>query len=125
MYTIVEQAVQYPFKCALTGSEVGPFVDTGVNYETATGVYPEARIYIATIAVAELAELAGILPDVASKSAHETQIYNRGRFDAVKEGLGDDVRRVADSLGTVAAELARELAPVGANQDDPFADGSE
>jgi hypothetical protein len=125
MYTLVDQAVQYPFKCAITGSEVGPFVDTGVNYETATGVYPEARIYIATVAVAELAQLAGQLGDIHVTAQHEQAIYNRGKLDAVREGLGNDVHRVADSLAAAAVYLLGSVAAVGADEDDPIADPFE
>jgi len=125
VYTLVEQAVQYPFKCALTGTEVGPFVDTGVNYETATGVYPEARIYIAAAAVAELAQLTGLFGDVHVLAQHEQEIYNRGKIDAVREGLGNDVRRVADSLAAAAVYLLGGVAAVGAHENDPIADPFE
>lgn len=117
MLTLVQQAVQYPFKCAISGTEVGPFIDTGVAYETRSGMYPDARIYIAVSVVREIAEVAGVTEGAQINQARLTEEYNRGKFAALTEGLGDDVLRVADSLGAIARVLAGELASVGASPD--------
>jgi hypothetical protein len=128
MFAIVEMATQYPFKCALSGTELGPFVDTGIDYETRTGAFANARIYIATSVLPEILQVAGLLGDPHATAMHEAAIYNRGKLDAVKEGLGNDVRRVADSLGALAAELVSSVLAVGTQEDhgtvgpddDPF-----
>lgn len=113
MLTLVEQAVQYPFKCAVSGTEVGPFIDTGVSYETRSGMYPEARIYLAVAVVREIAETAGVVAGAEINEARLAQEYARGKFAAAQERLGEDVLRVANSLGDIAAVLARDVAPVG------------
>jgi len=114
VFTITEKATQYPFACALTGTEKGPFIDTGVVLDAA-GPY-DRHIYISVETVKELAQVAGVGPSAAEIERQLQARENFGRFEAVKEGLGPDVRRIAASLGDIARALVDErdgVAPVG------------
>lgn len=110
-YVVVENPTQLPAVDFLTKSAVGPFVDTGVDAKF--GERKVGHIYLSKSTIAELAELIGI-----TNTATEQQLeaaYNRGKFDALQEGLGDDLSRVADAFTRWGAALAAD--PAGSSAD--------
>lgn len=101
-YRVVDHPELQPGVDYLTKSGVGPFVDTGVDIK-----YLErklGRIYLSEATIRELAEKIGI-----TNTATEAQLakaYHQGKIDALKEGLGNDLVRVADALLRSGVALA-------------------
>ena len=110
MLVTVPNATEFPYRDAVTGSEKGPFIDTGIIMPFDHSEGAARRVYLSLDTVREMAQMLGLVndPDVAKKAI--TEAYNQGMLDAVKEGLDGDVRRVADRLGAVAQYLAGDVA---------------
>jgi len=79
----------------LTQSANGPFVDTGGDYRDRTGRIM-GRVYLSIDTIRHLADVAGVL--ATSSDAELTRAYNKGLVDGVKEDLGGNLVRVADTL---------------------------
>lgn len=97
---IYDTVPTFPFKDYVTGTEIGPFVDTGktVRFDRAD----VGRIYLAKSTVAELASDLGLSEDPEERDRALAAAYNRGKLDAALENLSGDtasvLRRLADAL---------------------------
>lgn len=80
----------------VTGSAVGPFVDTGRNIQDQAGRVL-GRIYLSKDTVAEMARELGLIGGHSDSTALETA-YLKGKLDGLKEELGGDIYAVADTL---------------------------
>lgn len=100
-FKVVEHPTLQPATDIVTGTGVGPFIDTGRDIKF--GERTIAHIYLSKASVEEMARELGLV-----EGATEAQLlvaYNKGKMDALKEGLGDELVRVADALARWAAVL--------------------
>ena len=83
----------------VTGSTVGPFIDTA--YDVPFGL--RGRVYLSVETIEEMARVAGLFdsPDKKTKALIEAA-YGRGHDNAVRESLGGDLRNIHDRLAVVA-----------------------
>lgn len=93
-YSVTEYPTKAPAVDYITNSAVGPFVDTGRDVVINGRVF--GRIYLSESTVREMAESLGILETTTQKQIDDA--YLRGKVAALKEGLGDELVRVADVL---------------------------
>lgn len=91
---IVEGPAEQPAVDYLTGSAVGPFIDTGVYAEDRQTGRRYGRIYLSKDTVLSLAALLGGVPT----PQEERTEYARGFLDGVKENIGGDLVRTSDAL---------------------------
>lgn len=80
----------------VTGSGVGPFIDTQRDIRDQAG-RNLGRLYLSKDSVAEMARELGLLGGHADSTALEAA-YNKGKLDGLKEELGGDLYSVADTL---------------------------
>lgn len=102
---LVQRAELYPYKDAITGSERGPFIDTGIQTTPDFGDMLGQRIYLSLDTVREMAQLAGITEGVRDTQEAHTRGYVEGKLDAAKEELGGNLARVVGDLGVVVDYL--------------------
>lgn len=101
-YSVTEHPTLPPAVDYVTGTGVGPFIDTGRDIE-GPGGRNLGRLYLSKSTVEEMARELGI---IGTESHQATQAaYNQGMFDALQEGLSDDLVRVADTLSRWGAAL--------------------
>lgn len=101
---IVESPAEFPGVDYLTGSAVGPFVDTGVYVTHKETGRRFGRIYLSKATVLALAEMFG-----EGLRGPSSEDYARGYFDALKEdtrgtldATARDLRRALDIIAPVA-----------------------
>lgn len=100
-YKVVENPTLQPAVDYVTGNGVGPFIDTGRDIKF--GERTIGRLYLSKSTVAEMARELGLLETVSEQQLQDR--YNKGKLDALKEGLGDDLVRVADAFARWGAVL--------------------
>lgn len=104
-FQLMPTAISTPGVDWITGSDKGPFIDTG--HEVQFGKF--GRLYLSVDTVREMAEAAGLFDEGASDgaiTAHAAE-YFRGYSDAVKENPNGHLADIVDRLGSVAAALGR------------------
>lgn len=97
----------------VTGTGVGPFIDTGRDIRDQAG-RNLGRLYLSKDTVREMAQELGLLGGPAGATA-QMAAYNKGKLDALQEELGGDLYSVTDTL----RRWLEYVAPAG----DPAADG--
>lgn len=92
----------------VTRSPNGPFLDTGINLT----VESKGRVYLSVETIREMAEIAGILEthNAQEKKLHETEIYNTGYRDGLKEG-NELVERLTTIGGFIAPHSGGAAVP--------------
>jgi len=114
---IVEGPEEYPAVDYLTGSAVGPFIDTGVyavNRETGRRF---GRIYLSESTVRYLNSLFDA--DPVAQAERRNRDYAEGVLDGTRDVIGPDLVRVADSL----RRFLDRVAPVEPPEDPEQSDG--
>jgi len=113
-YAVVEAPDRQPAVDYVTGSGVGPFIDTG--RDITFGDRKIGRIYLSKSTVREMAQEFGLIGQALPEDEKD-RIYRRGKQDATKENLHADLRdvvailrRVADSLDGGAPVVAPDPA---------------
>jgi hypothetical protein len=115
-FSVVESPALHPGACWITGSQVGPFIDT----QTDVPFEKRGHVYIGLDALREMAFEAGLFKGLVPE-ARVQEAYNNGRLDALKEDtngtadrLSAELRRAADRIDAVRtdAEAAAEAARV-------------
>lgn len=98
-FTLVDGApTRSPGVDYLTGTTVGPFIDTGKDVQLPDG-RKLGRIYLAKSTVEELAREFGITNnDKVRIDALVNEAYNRGKLDGLKEEIGGDLNDVVNVL---------------------------
>jgi hypothetical protein len=91
---VVTAPTEQPAVCYLTGSSVGPFIDTGLYAEDKITGRKFGRIYLCKDIVLALAAMFDEKPTPAQERAS----YSRGFLDGVNSELGPDLARTADGL---------------------------
>lgn len=84
----------------LTRSGEGPFIDTGLDVLLRTqpgNPIIKERVYLAVSTIRQLAQMAGIVGEVADNS-RDAALIARGKLEGLNEGLGDDLANVARTL---------------------------
>jgi len=114
---LVQSATLYPYKDAITGSEKGPFIDTGIQTTPDFGDQLGKRIYLSLDTVREMAALAGVTHAAADTGEAHTRGYVEGKLDAIQEDLGGNLARIAGDLGVVVAHLRARTGDVVAAED--------
>ena len=109
---VVDAPTEQPAVCYLTGSSVGPFVDTGLYAEDKVTGRKFGRIYLCKDIVLALADLFGERPTPEGARAE----YAKGFLDGVKSELGPDLARTADGLRRY---LDHAVAVVDSASDQP------
>lgn len=102
-FQLMPTAISSPGVDWITGSDKGPFIDTG--HEVQFGRF--GRLYLSVDTVREMAEAAGLFDEGRSASelsAHAAE-YFRGYSDAVKENTIGHLTDIAARLGSIAAAL--------------------
>lgn len=113
-FTVTNAPERLPGVDYITGTAVGPFVDTGRDIE-GPGGRNLGRIYLSKDTVAEMARELGIIKGHDENIAVQAA-YNKGKLDGLKEELGGDIYSIADTL----RRWLEHIAPAG----DPAADGT-
>lgn len=80
----------------VTGTGVGPFIDTGKDITDMAG-RKIGRLYLSKDSVAEMARELGLITSHDDNIAIQTA-YSKGGLDMLKEELGGDLYSVADTL---------------------------
>lgn len=106
-YKVVGIAEKAPGIDYVTGSAVGPFIDTGKDIQIGDRRF--GRIYLSKSTVAEMARELGIVGGAAGNAAIEAA-YNKGKLDALKEELSGDLYSVADTLRRWLAHVDSDVA---------------
>lgn len=125
-FVVVESPTMLPGNDFITGSHIGPFIDTGVQ------VRPERRghVYISVETIREMAEAAGVLKETRQSvvDRYEPMLqneYDRARVDILKEIENDPVRLATAELLRAAGALAPRSAPLDAAGGDSDDDADE
>lgn len=113
-YKIVDAPELQPAVDYVTGSGVGPFIDTG--RDITFGDRRLGRIYLSKSTVAEMAAELGITGGSATDEALQNA-YVSGKLDGLRESLGGDLYRVVNTLERWLASLRTDLAPAPAAED--------
>ena len=103
-FQLMQTAISTPGVDWITGSDKGPFIDTG--HEIQFGKF--GRLYLSVDTVREMADAAGLFDEELRSSvvsSHAAE-YFRGYSDAVKENPNGHLADIIDRLGSVAAALA-------------------
>lgn len=93
-YKIVDAPTLQPAVDYVTGSGVGPFVDTG--RDITFGERKLGRIYLSKSTVAEMAHELGLSKTVDEGALHSA--YAQGKLDGLMETLDGDILRVVNTL---------------------------
>jgi len=80
----------------VTGSGVGPFIDTQRDIRDQAG-RNLGRLYLSKDSVAEMAREFGLIGGHADDTAINAA-YNKGKLDGLQEELGGDLYSIADTL---------------------------
>lgn len=110
--TLVDQAVMPPGACFLTGTNVGPFLDTGYQVDD---LVDQGRIYLAESTVSELAQQLGYAPPNAWRREQEELAVLRAAL-AERDELIGKLRGTLDSLlnaGFTTSEPPPAASPEG------------
>jgi hypothetical protein len=110
-WTLTDAPTLAPAVDYVTGTSVGPFVDTGI--EVAFG--NKGRLYLAESTIREMAEQLGLFEvrNAVAVELHETEIYNAGYKAGLTQSgeLDGLLRTVADRL-VPGPDLGADAAPV-------------
>ena len=107
-YKVVGTAGKAPGIDYVTGSAVGPFIDTGRDIQLPDG-RRLGRIYLSKTTVAEMARELGLIGGSADSTALEAA-YNKGKLDGLQEELSGDLYSVADTLRRWLAYVDSDVA---------------
>lgn len=93
-YEITDAPTKQPAVDYVTGSGVGPFIDTG--RDITFGERKLGRIYLSKSTVAEMAREFGIIESASDEAIRGA--YAQGKLDALRETLDGDIRHVVSVL---------------------------
>lgn len=111
-FTVTNAPERTPGVDYVTGSGVGPFIDTGRDITDMAG-RKIGRLYLSKDSVAEMARELGLIGGHADTTAVDAA-YNKGKLDALQEELGGDLYSVADTL----RRWLEHVAPAGSAAAD-------
>jgi len=111
-FRVVEAPELQPGVDYITGSSVGPFVDTG--RDMTFGERKLGRIYLSKDTVAELAHELGITASATASQEALDRAYAQGQIDALKETLGADLVHVVRTLDRLVRALGPDVAVAAA-----------
>lgn len=100
----------------VTGSGVGPFIDTGRDIRDQAG-RNLGRLYLSKDSVAEMARELGLIGGHSDDTAIQTA-YNKGKLDGLQEELGGDLYSVADTLRRWLEHVAPAGDPAGSGRQE-------
>lgn len=115
-FTVVDNPDKAPGVDYVTGTSVGPFIDTG--RDITIGERKFGRIFLSEDTVREMARELGIISDDNASEGALSAAYARGQLESVREDLGGNVARAVAVLGSLAdglrsADLAAREAAEG------------
>lgn len=113
---IVQNPEEFPGCDYLTGSVIGPFIDTGVyvtNKETGRRF---GRIYLSQDTIRYLNSL--FEADPVADGALRTREYAEGFLDGTRESVGPDLVRIAHDLRRYLDVVAPDGPAVGDSEGD-------
>lgn len=120
-YALVTHPDRQPAVDFLTRSVEGPFVDTGVDVilRSRPGEpLRTERVYLSVATIRHLFELAeGISGSSEQAVQTRAQLVAQGKIEALKEGLHDDISRLARDLHRIVSDAG--LDGGGAVSDPP------
>lgn len=116
-FTVTDAPTHTPGVDYVTGSGVGPFIDTGRDIRDQAG-RNLGRLYLSKDSVREMAQELGLLGSPEGSVALETA-YNKGKLDALKEELGGELYSVAGTL----RRWLEHVAPAGDSAGDSSTKG--
>lgn len=96
-FKVVDAPTLAPAIDYVTGTAVGPFIDTERDIVDQAGRIL-GRLYLSKDTVREMAAELGIIGGHADRTALE-DAYHRGKLDGTKEELGGDIFAVSATLG--------------------------
>lgn len=121
-YRLTDAPMLAPGSDFLTGSGVGPFVDTGRDVQFSE----VGRIYLSISTIQEMAEGAGLFDSLRAELTEAQNVgYQLGYADATKENIGGAITDLYTRLGPLADRLsasdveAREPSTSRRNDDEP------
>lgn len=103
-FKVVDAPVLAPAVDYVTGTAVGPFVDTERNVIDQAGRIL-GRIYLSKDTVREMAQELGLIGGHADRSALD-EAYHRGKLDGLQEELGGDIHDISATLRRWLAYVA-------------------
>jgi len=95
-FTVTNAPERLPGVDYVTGTAVGPFIDTGRDIEGPGGRIL-GRIYLSKDTVAEMARELGIIKQNDDSIAIQAA-YNKGKLDGLREELGGDLYSIVSVL---------------------------
>lgn len=118
-FTLMTTPILHPGIDLISGDNAGPVVDTGYDIEPSYRMV--RRLYLSVDTIRELATTAGVLDErpTVGQILYETEAYNRGFSDAVKEGVGGQLVELVDRLGLLTHLLG------GGSDPDPEVDAPD
>lgn len=113
-FTVVDAPTLAPGTDYVTGTAVGPFIDTGRDIRDQAG-RNLGRLYLSKSTIAEMARELGLIGGHADSTAIEAA-YNKGKLDGIQEELGGDLYSVTDTLRRWLAHVDSTGSAVGNGQ---------
>lgn len=107
MLHIVAEATEVPGRCAISGSETGPFLDTQVT------IPRHGRLYLSIPYLNSVSSETGFVP----AAEHEKVLEERDELMGAVEGLSRRVERFDEDVQNVADAMISWLAVVKARND--------
>lgn len=117
-FKVVDAPTLQPAIDYVTGTGVGPFIDTGKDI-LGPGGRIMGRLYLSKDSVAEMARELGLVGGHADRSALD-DAYHRGLLDGMKEDLGGDLYSVSTTLARWLSHISPDV-PADSGEE---ADGS-
>lgn len=102
-FTVVTAPTKAPAVDYVTGTAVGPFIDTGRDIQDQAGRIL-GRIYLSKDTIREMAHELGLIGGHADRATID-DAYHRGKLDGLKEDLSGDIYSISATLGRWLAHL--------------------
>lgn len=99
-FMVVETPALHPGACWITGSQVGPFVDT----QTDVPFEKRGHVYIGLDALREMAFEAGLFKGLVPEERVQ-EAYNNGKADGLKEDTNGTADRLSAELRSAADRI--------------------
>lgn len=107
MLHVVPEAVEVPGRCAISGSETGPFLDTQVT------IPRHGRLYLSVPYLRSISGAVGLVP----AADHEKVLEERDELMGAVEQMASRIERFDEDIQNVADAMVAWLGVVKAHTD--------
>lgn len=109
-FKVVTHPEQQPAVCFITGSAVGPFIDTGIDViirRNPNVPFERQRVYISQAVIENFAQLLGFEGTQGVSDRLAEGFKAQGKIDFMNEGLSGVLVSLGDSLARIVAAADR------------------